>query len=317
MLLPCIYARTSSVPDGLIDQQVNLTEFIQRNGLPDVFAESAQRCYLPFAEWLEVRLKGNQGETFVLGVNGAQGTGKTTLAQLLSEYLTSEHGRRVVILSVDDIYLTQEERQSLSRSVHPLLSTRGVPGTHDVALGISVIERLRSLQQDETASIPRFDKSRDDRYPQQDWATVTGPVDLVIFEGWCVASQATTGAELQQPINTLESSADADRRWRTYANDKLGSDYAQLFEALDSLLYLRAPNFDVVFQWRVEQEHKLRLSAREDASAIMSDEQIAEFIQHYERITRNNFAVLPTMANAVIDLDSDHQAISLSYPKSD
>ena len=124
---------------------MKLDEFIQRNGLPDVFSRSVERCYLPFAEWLEARVAEHNGETYVLGINGAQGTGKSTLAELVSEYLTGEHGRSVVILSIDDLYLTREERRSLGRSIHPLLSTRGVPGTHDVTLGISVIERLRSL----------------------------------------------------------------------------------------------------------------------------------------------------------------------------
>ncbi len=296
---------------------MNLDKFIRQNGLPELFSESAKRYYLPYAEWLDARVAEKHGETYVLGINGAQGTGKSTLAHLISEYLSSEHGRNVVILSIDDIYLTRDERISLSRRAHPLLSTRGVPGTHDVALGISIIERLRSLQQDEAVNVPRFDKSRDDRCPQSDWAAVIGPVDLVIFEGWCVASQATTDAELQEPINALESSADADGRWRTYVNDKLGTDYAQLFAALDGLLFLQAPDFDAVFRWRLEQEHKLRQSANKGANAIMCDEEVAEFIQFYERITRNNITVLPSMANAIIKLGNDHQAISLSYPNSD
>ncbi len=216
-------------------------------------------------------------------------------------------------LSIDDIYLTREERESLSQRVHPLLRTRGVPGTHDVALGISVIEQLRSLQHGETVDVPRFDKSRDDRYPSSDWTTVAGPVDLVIFEGWCVASQSTTDADLQEPINALESAADADRRWRSYVNDKLGTDYVRLFETLDGLLFLRVPDFDAVLRWRLEQEHKLQQSAGKDAHAVMSDEQVAEFIQYYERVTRNNITILPSKADAVIKLGNDHQVISLSF----
>lgn len=286
-------------------------------GLPDAFAKSAERCYLPYAEWLDARVAENNGETYVLGINGAQGAGKSTLAHLISEYLTSEHGRRVVTLSIDDLYLIREERQSLSRRVHPLLSTRGVPGTHDVSLGISVIEQLRSLQQGETASIPVFDKSRDERCAPCDWATVTGPVDLLIFEGWCVASQATTVAELRDPVNALESSADPDGRWRTYVNAKLGTDYARLFAALDGLLFLQVPDFDAVFRWRLEQEHKLRQRATNEANAIMSDEQIAEFIQFFERLTRSNITMLPSIADAIIELGNDHQAIALSFPKGD
>lgn len=294
---------------------MNLDQFIRQNDLPAVFAASAQRCYLPFADWLEGQLAERQGDTYVLGINGAQGTGKSTLAQLLSEYLASEYGRRVVVLSLDDIYLTRAERLELGERVHPLLATRGVPGTHDVELGISVIDELRALKAGETARVPRFDKSRDDRFPSSDWTAVTGPVDLVIFEGWCVASQASPAADLQEPINELEATADAAACWRTYVNDQLASDYVRLFASLDSLLFLRAPDFDCVLRWRREQEHKLKDRTGSEGHAVMSDAELAEFIQHYERITRNNFAVLPSKANAVIELGEDHQAISLRYPR--
>ncbi len=290
-----------------------MKEFILRNDLPAAFSESATHYFLPFAEWLERQVTAYHGGTYVLGINGAQGTGKSTLAQLIKEYLATEFGRKAVVLSIDDIYLTREERQALGRGVHPLLSTRGVPGTHDVALGLAVIKGLRSLQQGETFRVPRFDKSRDDRCPPSDWATVTGAVDVVIFEGWCVASKAMTDAELKDPVNALESSADADGRWRSYVNDRLRSDYAQLFACLDSLLFLQAPDFDAVYRWRLEQEHKLRQRADSIGNTIMSDDEVKEFICLYERITRNNIAVLPAVASAVIKFDKEHRAISLSY----
>jgi D-glycerate 3-kinase len=274
-------------------------------------------CYLQFTEWLITQLPKNNTQTYVLGINGAPGSGKSTLAELLSEFLASEHGLQVVILSIDDIYLTRGERESLGQRVHPLLSTRGVPGTHDVALGISVIEKLCSLRPGESLNVPRFDKSRDDRRSSSDWPTVTGPVDLVIFEGWCVASEAMTADELKEPLNELESAADSDGQWRSYANDKLRTDYGQLFALLDSLLFLQAPNFDAVLRWRLEQEHKLLESAAADADAIMSDQQVASFIQLYERISRHNIASMPSIADAVIELGDDHQAKSLAFRRSE
>ena len=249
----------------------------------------------------------------MLGINGAQGTGKSTLAHLLRDYLKSDFDKNVVVLSIDDIYLTRAERAALAEDVHPLLQTRGVPGTHDVALGIAVIEELGSLQEGETCQVPRFDKSRDDRCPTADWATVTGPVDLVIFEGWCVGSMAQKDDELKEPINPLERSKDIDGRWRRYVNEQLRGDYLNLFELIDSLLFLKVPDFEAVLRWRLEQEHKLRASAGTDAPAVMSDEQIAEFIQHFERITTHNLAVLPGTADAVIELGDDHQAVTNTY----
>lgn len=290
-----------------------LDKFCQQHRLPEQYVESARCCFLPFAERLEDRI-GQFGErTYVLGLNGAQGTGKSTLAQLLCDYLANQYGRTVVVLSIDDIYLTARERQSLAAQVHPLLGTRGVPGTHDVDLGMAVIESLKSLRPGVSLKVPRFDKSCDDRYPETDWSTVTGPIDLLIFEGWCVGAQGVASAELDAPINDLESSEDIDGRWRRYVNEKLHTEYAELFGLLDGLLFLKAPDFESVLRWRIEQEHKLRQSAGANAGSVMSDEQVAIFVQHYERITRNNIAVMPSLADAVIELAADHRAVSLSY----
>ena len=295
---------------------MNLDRFIQQHGLPAVFAESADNYYLPFAEWLATQLVNHEGAACVLGINGAQGTGKSTLAELLSEYLEHKHGRRAVILSIDDLYLTLAEREALGRDVHPLLRTRGVPGTHDVKLGISIIEQLQALRAGDSIRVPRFDKSMDDRYPQAEWPTIAGPVDLIIFEGWCVASQAVPDAELKEPVSELESSQDEDGRWRTYVNGRLRTDYKRLFAYLDVLLFLQVPDFAAVLRWRIEQEHKLRQRSGADANAVMSDAEVANFVRYYERITRNNIEVLPTLANAVIRLDDDHQPVSLNFPRS-
>ena len=292
---------------------MKLEDFIEKNQLPDAFAESAECCFLPYAERLASRLAAHGDKTYVLGINGAQGTGKSTLAHLLRDYLKSDYDKNVVVLSIDDIYLTRDERAALAQNVHPLLTTRGVPGTHDVALGIAVIKELGALQAGEVCKVPRFDKSCDDRCVPAEWATVTGPVDLVIFEGWCVGSMAQYDDELEEPINPLETSQDTDGRWRRYVNEQLRGDYLNLFKLIDSLLFLKVPDFQAVQRWRLEQEHKLRASAGADASAVMSDEQVAEFIQHFERITTHNLAVLPGTADAVIELDDAHQAVTNTY----
>ena len=301
--------------NNLAGDYVNLDGFINSNHLPAEYADSAERCYLPFADWVEEQISARQGETYVLGINGAQGTGKSTLARLISEYLSSTYQRRVAILSIDDLYLTLAERESLAQQVHPMLRTRGVPGTHDVSLGRSIIEQLKALRPDQAVSIPRFDKSRDDRCEATDWSSVSGPVDLLIFEGWCIASRAQLDADLQEPVNDLEATADEDGRWRKYVNDQLRDNYAQLFSALDSLLFLQAPSFDAILGWRIEQEHRLRDSAAADADAVMSDAEVADFIQYYERLTLHNFNVLPTLAGATIKLGLDHQAVSLEFAK--
>lgn len=292
---------------------MSLDTFIEHHRLPASFVASAERCYLPYASWLSAQLARDGGGTFVLGINGAQGTGKSTLAHLLAECLTQEHGHTVVVLSIDDIYLSKAERQKLGEQVHPLLATRGVPGTHDVALGIATLEKLRALQKGELMSVPAFDKAIDDCVPKDQWPQVAGPVDLVILEGWCVASQPSDAAELDDAVNALETSADPNGTWRAYVNDTLATKYAPLFAMLDSLLFLQVPGFEAVYRWRLEQEHKLRDRCGGDGSAIMSDQQVAEFIQLFERITRSNLKFLPLLADAIIELGDDHQAIALDF----
>ncbi|MEM9689141.1 MAG: kinase [Pseudomonadota bacterium] len=290
-----------------------LDAFLDKHRLPSVFTESAERCYLPCADWLHRQIADHQGDgltdAFVLGINGAQGTGKSTLADLLATVLGEQHGYRIVVLSIDDLYKTKAEREAMARDVHPMFATRGVPGTHDVELGIRTIDALHALKQGETLRVPRFDKSVDDRYPASNWTEVTGPIDAVIFEGWCVGSRPAEDAALLEPVNALEAERDADGSWRRTVNTALASDYRRLFALLDRLVLLRAPDFDCVHRWRLEQEHKLREAAG-DAAGVMSDAEVATFIEYYERITRDNLMRLEDRANVVIGLADDHSAVS-------
>ena len=292
---------------------MTLDAFIEKHRLPAAFSESADRCYLPCADWLHENIERLDADgvtdAYVLGINGAQGTGKSTLADLLAEVLEQKHGYRVVVLSIDDIYKTRAEREAMASDVHPMFATRGVPGTHDVELGIRTIDALHALKPGDTLRVPRFDKSVDDRSPESEWSVVEGPVDVVIFEGWCVGSRAVADEELDKPVNALESERDPDGDWRRAVNDALATDYRRLFALLNGLLFLKAPDFDCVYRWRLEQEHKLRDKAG-DASGVMTDDEVATFIQYYERITRDNLARLDDAAGAVIELAPDHSAVA-------
>ena len=279
---------------------------------------AAPKFYVPLGIWVEQRLADREGsEPFVLGINGAQGTGKSTLADLICKYLAVAHDRSTVVLSIDDLYLTRAQRQALAKDVHPLLATRGVPGTHDVELGLSVIRLLKSLEQGQSVLVPRFDKSTDDRFAESEWTEVTGPVDLIIFEGWCVGSESVSDEELLTAINDLETSEDLNGSWRRYVNQQLKENYPPLFEMLDALVFLSALDFDCVLRWRTEQEEKLAAgaSARETRAMthVMTQTQIERFIQHYERITRQNLVSLATRADVRLELGQDHQVVSAHY----
>jgi D-glycerate 3-kinase len=220
----------------------------------------------------------------LVGLSGAQGSGKTTTSARLVARLEAM-GLRTLVLALDDFYLTRAERAALAGDIHPLLATRGVPGTHDVKMMVDAVRRLSSAAQDAVAALPSFDKAQDDRAPEESWPTYRGRPDVMILEGWCIGARPQAAADLLEPINTLEAEEDADGAWRTFVNDQLAGPYAELFAAMDYLIALSAPSFDCVHGWRSEQEHALRLRAPE-GRRIMSDAELNRFIAHYERITR-------------------------------
>ncbi len=290
-----------------------LNEFIERHRLPAAFVATADNYFLPLAQWVYQQVSSRRGRTFVLGINGAQGAGKSTLAAFLAQYLEAQYAYNVAALSIDDLYLPKADRQTLARAVHPLLATRGVPGTHDPELGQAAIERLQELGEGESLQLPRFDKLHDDRLPADEWPAVAGPVDVILFEGWCVGSQAVNDQALTEPINELEQTRDASGEWRQFVNRQLGSGYQALFALLDALVFMAVPDFACVRRWRTEQEHKLIAAGNSARGQGMNDAQVAEFVQYFERITLQNLAVLPQRADVVLWLGQDHQVVSADY----
>ncbi len=285
-----------------------MSAFLSRHRLPAGFRHIAEQHYLPLAKRLPQMRDGKR--QLLLGVNGAQGTGKSTLADFLWLATESMFEWNVAVLSIDDFYYTLAERKVLADEVHPLLKTRGVPGTHDTEMLARYLRRLQQLGEGERIALPRFDKSVDDRADESRWPVINGPVDLVILEGWCVGTVAQSAAELQRPVNALERNEDPDGVWRQYVNDQLKAKYEPIFRKLDALIFIGAPNFDAILRWRLEQEEKLAASAPSGSSGVMNKQQIVRFIQFYERLTRANLAALPEKADFVFRLDDSHAIIS-------
>jgi len=254
--------------------------------------------YVPMTAWVADHV---DDRMTVLGLNGAQGTGKSTLARLLQRLLGRVHGVRAAILSLDDLYLSRAQRLERAQTIHPLLATRGVPGTHDVDLGIRV---LRCLRDGRPIALPRFDKAKDERHRVADWPPWEGRCDLVIFEGWCMGARPQRSAELEAPVNELERLEDPTGDWRWYVNRELGRRYQTLFAELDMLLMLRPPGFDEVYAWREEQEARLR--AVRGGPEVMTPAEVRRFVMHFERLTRFMREEMPTRADVVIDLGEDH-----------
>ena len=234
----------------------------------------------------------------VVGICGPQGSGKSTLAALTAEALAGR-GLATAVLSIDDVYLTRAERLALADAVHPLLATRGVPGTHDVALALSTLDALAGVG---PTPLPRFDKAADDRAPRADWPVFDAPADVVLLEGWCVGARPQPPVALVAPVNALERDEDPDGRWRAHVQAALAGPYAALFARLDRLVLLQAPDFHVVRAWRGEQEARLRARLN-DPGRTMDEAALDRFVAHYERLTRWTAEDLPAVADLVVRLD--------------
>ncbi len=254
------------------------------------------RIYRPLATLISAARE-EIGRPILVGLCGAQGSGKTTAAAAL-QILLGHAGLKVAIVSIDDLYLTRRERLALAASVHPLLATRGPPGTHEVAMLDALVARLLGGA---PCSWPRFDKSADDRAPPDQWQTFDGGADVVLLEGWFVGARPQEGAALIPPINRLEADEDAEATWRTYVNAALEF-YQPLFHSLDMLIQLRAPDFESIVRWRREQEAKLRIQSTARGAHLMSDAEIQRFVDHYERLTRHILSEMPSRADVVIAL---------------
>jgi D-glycerate 3-kinase len=238
----------------------------------------------------------------VVGLCGAQGSGKSTVSSALEARI-----ERAVTFSIDDLYLGHAAREELARRVHPLLATRGVPGTHDPILGIKV---LTALCRGNPVALPRFDKASDDRAPSKAWPIIEGGCDLVIFEGWCVGARPQQPLELVQPINRLEAEEDQDGRWRNFVNRSLAGDYQRLFGCIDMLALLEAPSWETVLGWRMQQEHELR-AISPNGTRIMDDQELVRFVSLFERLTRHILAEMPARADLVIKLNELRECVGI------
>ncbi|WP_444934865.1 phosphoribulokinase [Microbulbifer sp. JTAC008] len=277
-------------------------ELLREHQLPCDFLQVLEQLFLPLGVWVLTRHK--RSNPLLIGVSGGQGTGKSTLADVW-QCIYQAMGYRCCVLSLDDIYLTLEQRRKLATQVHPLLETRGVPGTHDIGLGISTLKALCAANTDSAIALPRFDKGRDDRIPEHLWPVFKGQVDVVIFEGWCLGAKPSEGHE--GPLNELECREDSTGEWRNYVNQQLEGSYRDLFSLIDVWVMLKAPSMECIVEWRKLQEHKLRVRS----GMGMTDQQIVQFVQHYERVTRSLLEDMPGWADCVIELGEEHQVKGL------
>ncbi len=267
------------------------------------------RFYLPLSEWLYTIYKKDK-KIKIIGLSGGQGAGKSTITGILKFILKKKYGLDLCVFSIDDFYKTKKERRNMSKRVHPLFLTRGVPGTHDLSLINKTIKQLKE-KKFRSFLIPKFDKSTDDRSKKRKWQKIKKPPHLVIFEGWCVGAKHQKNSALKKHLNSIERKYDQDLNWRKTINNNLKNQYKKIFNKLDKLVYLKAPNFNYIFKWRLLQEQKLKLTSK--SKKIMSKSQVKEFIMYYERITKNMMKNFSKISDLTIFLDKSHRSKKMKF----
>ncbi|APA05505.1 hypothetical protein SS1G_09946 [Sclerotinia sclerotiorum 1980 UF-70] len=251
---------------------------------------------LPFIlHHLSIHQKAHATRPFVIGLNGIQGAGKTTLVNTLYEILTRDHGLETLVLSIDDLYLTREDQEKLAREnkENKLVRFRGEPGTHDIPLANALFTSLLQSPP-KTTHIPIYDKSLHsglgDRSPNYHTVNNTAqnqkPIQIIIFEGWCVGFRSlppTTISEKHQQSLSLPANSKIYTTLRDhplsslhFINQKLQA-YDTLTNTFNIFIHLDAQDTQYVYEWRQEQEEALR---RKKGSG-MTDEQVKEFVDAY------------------------------------
>jgi D-glycerate 3-kinase len=287
-----------------------LDALIRSQALPATYRQMVNEVHRPAAEHIAARRRA-LGRPIVVGLCGSQGSGKSTMASFLKALLEAE-GLKAAVLSLDDLYLPLSERERLGRDVHPLLRTRGVPGTHDAAMGLALIDTLTDGPDE--VSMPCFNKAEDDRVPAGAWPHIVSPVDVILFEGWCVGALPQADAELIEPVNALEREEDRDGFWRRHVNAELKGGYSRLFGRIDLLVMLKAPSFDAVYGWRSLQEKKLGDKVRSQGltgTRIMGPQEIRRFLMFYQRLTEWILREMPSRADILIPLDEEHRLLGV------
>ena len=270
------------------------------------------RSYLiPVSFWIANKV--NKKKPIIVGLAGGQGTGKTTISSIINLILVKYFKLKVFKISIDDFYKTRKERYKLSKKVHPLLMTRGVPGTHNIDL---ILKFFRIIKKGnfKSLSLPKFDKSIDDRFNKNQWYKIKSKPDVIIFEGWCVGAKSQKNIELKKPINSLEKMEDKSMKWRKYVNFQLAGKYKTFNNMLDCLLYLKAKNFSLLRRWRLKQEKKLFLKSKNKKNLkIMNKNEVLNFMMTYQRITEQMFKTAKKFSSIVMTLNNQHQIINIKF----
>ncbi|MEG4838873.1 glycerate kinase [Microcoleus sp. B9-D4] len=258
-----------------------------------IFLETLWNLWLPLAMQLSTA-KQSLKRPLIQGILGGQGTGKTTLCQVLSLIL-GKLGYSTVSLSLDDLYKTYADRQQLQKA-DPRLIWRGPPGTHDIDLGIAVLDKLRASQTPSLAAvenpksnaikpdiiknieIPRFDKSAYGGAGDRSQPEIISGADIVLFEGWFVGVNPVVEPKLNEFLATapFPISTESDCQFARDMNAKL-HDYLPLWNRLDRLMVLYPQDYRISQVWRNQAEREMMATGKSG----MSEAEINRFVEYF------------------------------------
>ena len=266
---------------------------------------------IPICFWIYKKAK--KKSPLIIGLAGGQGSGKTTISSILSLILKKYFKLKVFKISIDDFYKTKKQREILSKDKHSLLLNRGVPGTHDIKIMLDFFRKIKT-KNFKSLKLPKFNKANDDRYKKKHWYKLKSRPDVVIFEGWCVGAKPQSLRLLKKPINALERAYDKSLKWRRFVNLQLKTNYKKLYKQLDSLLYLKVKNFNLLKKWRIKQEEKLWLKSKSRKNLkIMNKKEVINFMQTYQRITEQMFKDAPKYSSIIMNLNKNHQIHKIKF----
>ena len=306
--------RNEKIADCFLKVKKDYLKFLNKEKIFDqsiaTKIASLRRIYIPMSFWIDNKYK-KKGKTLFLGLSGGQGSGKTTVTGILKIILKNYFKRKIHINSIDDFYKTLKDRNKMSSTIHPLLKTRGVPGTHDINFIKKFFDFIKK-EKFKKFKLPKFDKSIDDRLNEKYWFNVKERPEIVIFEGWCVGAKPQLNYLLKKPINILEKYEDKDLIWRKHANEKLKKEYKNFFAMIDNFIFMKIPNFNMVFKWRLLQERKLKKRSH-TTKKIMSYGEIKRFVMFYQRVTLQMFQDMPKIASVILTLNNKHQINKIRF----
>ena len=240
----------------------------------------------------------SKNDKFIIA--GSQGSGKSTLTAVLKLVLEKFYKKKVMLLSIDDYYLSKNKRLKLSKKIHPLLITRGVPGTHNIA---ALRKDIINFQKKKFPIVaPLFNKLKDDISRKK---KIIKKAEILLLEGWCCGSSPISREYLFKNINRLESTLDKNKLWRQYYNSQLQKDYKKVFSLFDQQIYIQAPSFTYILKWRYAQEKSNALKSKDEK--FMKKTDLRKFIQHYEKLTKWMIKTMPAKADMLIKIDKNQK----------